>query len=144
MNNMSIWQTQQIILNRLLLWSRFSVIGGLGLLRGNAFWRGVGWQAIGWGLVDAAIAIWGGRAMRRRYAALPNPEVPAVQAQESRNLRHLLWLNAGLDVLYIVGGLILQRRRNWRGHGWGIIIQGSFLFLFDLYHAVILAEEREV
>lgn len=141
MNNLNIWRIQEIILNRLLLWSRLSIIAGLGLLQGSAFWRGVGWQAIGWGLVDAAIAIWGGRAMRRRYAALPNPEAPAVQAQESRNLCRLLWLNAGLDVLYILGGLILQRSRNWRGHGWGIIIQGGFLCLFDLYHALILTKE---
>lgn len=81
--------------------------------------------------------------MRHRYAALPDPQAPAVEAQERRNLRRLLWLNAGLDVLYVLGGLLLQRRQHWRGHGWGIIIQGSFLFLFDLYHALILAEERD-
>ncbi len=141
MNQKTTWQTQQTILNRLLFWSGFSIIAGLGLLSSNAFWRGVGWQAIGWGLVDAAIAIWGGRAMRRRYAALPNPETPDVQAQEARNLRHLLWLNAGLDVFYILGGMILQRSRRWRGHAWGIAIQGCFLFLFDLYHALHLTEK---
>jgi hypothetical protein len=56
-----------------LAWSRLSLVGGLSLLRADAFWRGIGLQAI----------------------------------------------------------------------GWGIIIQGGFLFLFDLYHALLLAEEQQ-
>ncbi|MCL4303476.1 MAG: hypothetical protein KJ077_47760 [Anaerolineae bacterium] len=144
----NIWQTQEILLSRLLAWSRLSLIAGLSLLRSNAFWRGVGLQAFGWGLIDAAIALLGRWSMYRRRAALPDPAAPAVLAQESRNLRRLLWFNAGLDVLYVLGGLMLVRTRGatdrgWRGHGWGIVIQGGFLFLFDLYHALLLAEEEQ-
>jgi hypothetical protein len=144
----NIWQTQEIILDRLWTWSRFSLIAGLGLLRGGVFWRGVGLQAIGWGLIDAAIVMFGRRSMRCRWAALPDPTAPSVLAQESRNLRRLLWFNAGLDVLYVLGGVALARtrgatNRGWHGHGWGIIIQGGFLFLFDLYHALPLAKERQ-
>ncbi len=144
----NIWQTQEILLSHLLAWSRLSLVGGLSLLRAEAFWRGIGLQAIGWGLIDEAIAMIGHWSVYRRRAALPDPAAPAVLAQESRKLRRLLWLNAGLDVLYMLGGLTLVRTRGatdrgWRGHGWGIIIQGGFLFLFDLYHALLLAEEEQ-
>jgi len=52
----------------------------------------------------------------------------------------LLWINTALDVLYVAGGLILalafgSRGMDWQGHGWGIVVQGAFLFLFDLIHA---------
>lgn len=145
----NIWHIQEILLNRLLTWSRISVIAGLGLLRGNSFWQGIGIQAIGWGLIDAVIALFGGWSMRRRRAALQDNAAPVILAQETRQLRRLLWLNAGLDVLYVLGGLVLIRTRGtkdrgWRGHGWGIVIQAGFLFLFDLYYALILwTQERQ-
>jgi carboxylesterase len=51
-----------------------------------------------------------------------------------------LWINTGLDVLYIAGGITLASilgpgNPGWLGHGWGIMVQGAFLFFFDLIHA---------
>ena len=58
---------------------------------------------------------------------------------EADFIRKILWINFGLDMLYILGGvwMILSWRRDfWQGTGWGIVFQGAFLFLFDLYHAL--------
>jgi carboxylesterase len=60
--------------------------------------------------------------------------------RESRKLKRTLWINTGLDLLYIAGGIILAATLGgsnpvWGGHGWGIIVQGAFLLFFDLIHA---------
>jgi hypothetical protein len=62
-------------------------------------------------------------------------------ARSARRLSRLLWLNTLLDVGYIAGGAWLVRTKGrtdpaWRGHGWGVIVQGAFLFVFDLTHAL--------
>lgn len=57
---------------------------------------------------------------------------------ELNRLRELLWINVGLDLLYAVVGLVLWRSRKpmLSGFGLAILIQGSFLFYFDLVHAL--------
>jgi hypothetical protein len=144
-NLTNIWSFQQTLTRRLLIWSGLSVGGGLGLLWLNPFWRGFGIQALAWGLIDAAIAFFGSLSARRRYAKLPDPLAPACVHNESQKLRRLLWVNAGLDVGYMAGGLALvltlgAANPAWQGHGWGIVMQGGFLFLFDSYHAWIIRE----
>ncbi len=135
----NIWQLQRTIAYRLLAWSGYSMGAGLALLAGGPFWRGFGLQAISWGAIDAVIAL-AGLGLAGRRASLPDPDGPETVARETRNLTRLLWINTGLDVFYVLGGLVLARTkgaadRGWRGHGWGIVVQGGFLFLFDLYHA---------
>ncbi len=61
--------------------------------------------------------------------------------REARNLRRLLWINTGLDVLYVAGGLVLvvtlgAQNPFMAGSGWGVIVQGGFLLIFDLLHAL--------
>jgi len=132
-----------VLTRRLGWWSGASILAGLGLLPLGSFWRGFGLQALSWGAADAAIAAIGRRSMANRQAELADPSDPASMRPETLKLRRLLWLNTLLDILYIAGGLGLNatRGRNepaWRGHGWGIILQGAFLFLFDLYHVLVL------
>ena len=72
-------------------------------------------------------------------AGLADPTKPAHLLREERNLRRLLLINTGLDVLYVAGGVALAltlgaSNPTWRGHGWGIVVQGAFLFAFDLIH----------
>jgi len=107
------------------------------LLIGDGFWCGFGLQAIVWGGIDAAIAIFGTRSARRRQAA--SQHTPAVFEREAHNLRKLLWINTGLDVFYMVGGFLVfwvfgSQDSFAAGNGIGIVTQGSFLFLFDLLH----------
>lgn len=118
---------------RLLVWSVLSMAGGALLWRrGGPFWRGFGIQAAGWGAIDALIA-----ASGLRPGQQPSPE----PVRAARKLRRLLWFNAALDVGYMAGGAWLAHSKGrgdaqWRGQGWGIVVQGAFLFVFDVAHAL--------
>lgn len=136
---MNIWQFQEHVSRRLLIWSGFSILGGLFLLQVNKFWRGFGTQAITWGAIDAGIAFTGRWMAQRRQTTLPDAIQPERLEKESSNLRRLLWINAGLDVFYVVGGLAWSRRAKddfQRGNGWGILVQGAFLLIFDVVHVL--------
>src|SRR5690606_4619379 len=143
---MNIWQYQLLLMRRLLQWSLLSTTLGAVLMLGHKFWQGVGAQFIGWALIDGLIAYFGGK--RARQAALADTASDSVRhASESRNLRALLWFNAALDLLYVRGGIWLALRRRssifTRGMGVGIIMQGGFLFLFDLIHGVTVPDVPE-
>jgi hypothetical protein len=138
---MNIWQYYRVITRRLLAWSLVSVVAGVTLLLFDPLWQGVGLEAIAWGVIDAGIALVGGWVTRRRLAGLDDPSAPRVLFREARNLRRILLINTGLDVLYVAGGVALALTLGvdslfWRGNGWGIVIQGGFLFFFDLLHAL--------
>lgn len=144
----NLWKFQQKISRRLLSWSGFSIAAGLALLAAGPFWRGVGIQAVGWGAIDAVIAL-AGRWLAGRQATAPQAGHRTSVIGETRQLGRLLVLNTVLDVLYVLVGLALVRRRGerslaWRGHGWGIIWQGAFLFVFDLYHVMRLPKTENV
>lgn len=135
-----IWDFQDTLSRRLLLWSAMSIAAGaLLLLAGGDFGRGFGVQALAWGAIDAAIAFFGQRTAARRRAT--GPHTAEALAGEAAKLRRLLWVNTGLDVLYVAGGLVLLYTMGAQslfaaGNGWGIIVQGGFLFVFDLLHAL--------
>ncbi len=138
----TIWSFQRRLTNRLLLWALLSVgLGALGIWRGRApLRRALAWQALGWGAINGAIALGGRRgAERKQMHALPADEIA-----QARSLRNLLWLNSGLDLLYIAGGVALARaampsqKEARRGHGLGIVLQATFLLLFDLAHALAI------
>jgi hypothetical protein len=144
---MNIWQFQTRLSRRLQNWAIFSVASGLLMRFGGRYWRGMGGQFIGWGLINAAIALFGRSAADNRAADYENPGAPQVLAKESRNLRRLLLINAGLDVLYILFGAGLAARDKGdgtrKGNGRGIIIQGAFLFVFDVLHAAMLPRHED-
>ena len=125
----------QTILRRLLLWGALSTLGGMILqFTRSAFWIGVGQQAIGWGLIDALIALIAGRPNSKPFS--------------EKILRRILLFNAALDMLYMLGGFIFARTKGptdekMRGQGWGIVLQGLFLFKFDLIHALLAPSHEE-
>ncbi len=127
-----IWKFETDLTNRLLTWSIFSLLVGFYFwLAANDFGRAFGIQAIAWGLVDAGIAIIGARtAIRRKSTADPKGEALFI--------RKVLWINFGLDVLYVIAGVYISTLGSafWQGTGWGIVVQGAFLFFFDLIHAI--------
>ncbi|WP_146088763.1 DUF6992 family protein [Neolewinella xylanilytica] len=65
--------------------------------------------------------------------------------QENQGFQKILLFNAGLDVGYVLGGLYLMERSRrpdadgdrLQGYGRSIILQGGFLFLFDLVNFAI-------
>ncbi len=113
------------------------MVGGIALLFAVPFWRGVGVQGLVWGIIDAAIAGFGLAQLRRKQGQ-PDANTPDACAREARSLRRTLLINAGLDVLYVIGGVIVLTNLATefaRGNGVGIIIQGGFLLLFDTFYA---------
>jgi hypothetical protein len=103
------------------------------------FWRGVGSQFLGWAAVNAAIAVGGEFVSEQRRVREADSSLPKGMMREANKLQRLLWINAALDVVYMLGGLWMlgrNREKSWlRGVGLGIILQGLFLFVFDLIHA---------
>jgi carboxylesterase len=136
-----IWDLQKAMSRRLLIWSGLSVLAGVALLlAGGPFLRGFGIQAAAWGAIDAAIAAVVQRTSRRSQPVPSDPSAAGLDEKRARRLRRLLWINTGLDVCYVTGGIVLANTLGrsevaWRGHGWGIVVQGGFLFFFDWIHA---------
>jgi len=142
MKKIDIWEFQSRLTSRLLWWGGLSAALGLFLLLFPGFLRGVGIQFVAWGLIDAAIAWFGRRASEKRLAGLPADDSARAQvaAQQAQSIWRILWLNTVLDVLYVAGGIGLWIAMGadpvWRGHAVGVIVQGGFLFFFDLLHAL--------
>lgn len=139
---MTLWRFQQRLTNMLLGWAAASVAAGLVLGRGDdALRRGAAEQFVGWGVVNAVLAVIGRRGARRQRSQ------PEALAARRRTLSWLLWVNTALDVVYVLGGRrVMNGRgvddRHWRGRGLGIVLQGGFLFFFDLLNALALRRVR--
>ncbi len=144
-----IWQFNTVISRRLLWWAGLNILGGAWLQqRANKFSRGVGMQALSWGFVNATIAVVGSIVTHIRKRRQDDPLANEIVEKETRTLLRVLVINAGLDVLYIAGGVALavtrgRQNRFVRGNGWGVAIQGAFLCLFDLFHAIILRDHDD-
>lgn len=141
MRAVSVWDRARTIALQLGTWASLSIVGG-GLLiaLGGPFGRAIGIQFVVWGAVDLAIAGAGDRDRRRKLTAGAGRD-PAASAAETRRLRRLLWINAGLDVLYATVGAGLVAFGTGPvvdGHGVGVLIQGGFLLVFDVAHAATL------
>jgi hypothetical protein len=147
---MNIWQFQSNLTRRLLIWSFLSMIGGALLqISRNGFLRGMGVQFTAWGLIDALIAVFGDQAAKKRATQLRDPMAPEVIRSEIQKLRKILWVNSGLDMGYVSGGaaMALIKGKNddsWRGHGIGVVLQGAFLLIFDLFHASKLSDALDM
>lgn len=91
----------------------------------------------GWGAINLAIAGFG------YYNAL-STDASSLSLLESINeqnsIQKILMLNIGLDAAYILGGMYLMERSKTNienplrlsGFGKSIIMQGTFLFVFDI------------
>ncbi|MBN1923080.1 MAG: hypothetical protein JW892_17675 [Anaerolineae bacterium] len=142
-----VYQFQAALSSRLMAWAAASVGGGLmGILLNSRSWRGFGIQSAVWGLIDGVIGYIGARGAVEK-ASHPENHTATQQGEESAKLRRVLWVNTGLDVVYVLGGLVLARTQGCkdafaRGTGWGIVVQGGFLLGFDLFHALHLSGKR--
>ena len=145
---MNIWDFQTRLTRRLLIWSLFSMaFAALTFFFAGALLRGLAIQFFVWGAIDAAIAVFGARLSARKQARIQAAERGEKEAQEAHWLERVLWINTGLDVLYVLGGVWLIQSWGadsllWRGHGLGIISQGGYLFVFDFFHAFTLRNLR--
>ena len=141
---MDIWRFQHKLITRLAMWALFSIGAGLFMSRARSLEvQGAGKQFVGWGMVNAVIAAAGRIFGRRQRQHTAGSDLEIVAQRETRSLSRLLWVNAGLDIFYVLGGALLmgtrgRRDKSWRGQGFGIILQGGFLFFFDVWHALQL------
>jgi hypothetical protein len=132
----------------LLGWSLASILAGMYWLHDeDSFLKGVGSQFVGWGLIDGIIALIGSRSATVDEESYKNGEISKITHQEkTRGFERLLWLNAILDIGYILGGGWLIRRfpeqAQRRGMGWGIIFQGAFLLVWDVILACLVRGRR--
>lgn len=96
-------------------------------------------MTVAWAVINALIAALALRGIRHK--ARQSADSETVRGWQ-RQLVRLLWINATLDVVYIlVGvGLILwdPANRMLNGFGWAVVVQGAFLLLFDGWHGLRL------
>ncbi len=134
-----IWDFENILSRRLLLWAGVCTLAGMILmLVGDPTRQAFGLQAAAWGAVDGVIGWFG---LKRTQKRLGKPSTDQDEDTEAQKIRRILWINNALDVLYVAGGTAIvyflgREVPFWRGTGWGIIVQGAFLFFFDLWHAL--------
>lgn len=146
---MNIWQYQDRVISRSLLkWAGFSIIAGVLMqFKNSKFWKNLGWQFTSWGLINAGIVVIGQVMAQERVASYENPGSPEILEKETDNLKRILLFNAVLDILYMLGGKSLADKDEGeggrKGTGWGIILQGGFLFLFDLINAFRLPDPKK-
>jgi hypothetical protein len=88
-----------------------------------------------WNVVNAGIAGFGLHSALNGPADLGFTE----SIREHESIRRILLFNAGLDVGYMATGLYLRERsfrsdnpERFRGFGNSLLLQGAFLFTFDL------------
>jgi hypothetical protein len=94
-----------------------------------------------WNLVNLGIAGFGLLGARKQ-----NPDTESLKdaVQRHNQMKKVLAINAGLDVVYMAGGAYLANRDNNpetadrnRGFGKAIIVQGGFLMAFDVVNYLI-------
>jgi len=110
----------------------------------RAFWQmNAGWNAVN--LALAGFGLWG--ALGSDPAAFSLAET----AREGRSVETLLWVNAGLDVGYMMTGVWLMERGRretlsggdpakadrFTGFGQSLLLQGGFLLVFDTVMALL-------
>ncbi len=106
----------------------------------NGYWNGVNLIIAGFGYYSATQGDFQGLSLAETFS-------------EQHSMEKILLFNAGLDIGYIATGLYLQeraktatkKRDQLKGFGRSVMLQGGFLFLFDVgfylvqhYHSSVL------
>lgn len=134
-----IWDYENLLARRLLLWAILCGTVGAGLLLfGAASWRGFGLSALSWGVLDILLA---STILEKVKPHLGHRSDFITESAEAERLHKIQWRSNALDVLYAAAGAVLLHFVGdgypfWKGFSWGVILQGAFLFAFDLYHAL--------
>lgn len=94
--------------------------------------QGFGLQTLAWGAVNDTIALVGLATEASVARSLRTSEDVLA---ERRSMRRFLWVNVGLDALYVTCGALISglgKERFLQGNGAAVLSQGAFLFVFDL------------
>jgi hypothetical protein len=113
----------------LILWGGLNtLVGALYFIVSSEIFKGIIIQAFFWGFIDLILGLF---------------VFFSKKARDRSKIRKILLVNIFLDIGYIVGGIILvvlSARQIYVGSGYGVIIQGTFLFCADLIHYMKLRE----
>lgn len=124
-------------MSTLLGWGLANTVGGaVGRFTTNdrrmqAFWE----MNLGWGLVNSGLAI---ASLLGDHADAETRASLGLSLESASDLSAIFWLNTGLDVAWMaIGGWLWDRGRlkddpRSVGFGQSMLIQGAFLFGFDL------------
>lgn len=109
-------QLLAVLLAWALVWLTAAVAGLYA--RPREAWRHFWFMSGLWAAVDGVIALYG--------VVAPPPS--------NDDLVAILQINSGLDVLYVLAGVVLLTRRTPRmtGFGWAVVVQGLFLLALDV------------
>jgi hypothetical protein len=138
----------------LTTWATANVaIGAIGMRRSNTpEQRAFQQMNLGWGLINLGLA---GSGLWNATHSDPSGLDWWSSQQELLKTQQIFLFNTGLDVGYVAAGFWMQERAKtatrhadrWRGFGRSIVLQGAFLFVFDLgaylYHRPLGQELRE-
>ncbi len=144
----SVYQYQAEAMPILSGWAIGSMVSGLLWLTSRSErLKGFGSQFLGWGAVNAAIAALGlSGAIRNEKRRQEGKISPAEHTRQAIQFERFVWFNALLDIGYMLGGGLLARRNpdepRKQGMGWGILLQGAFLFVWDILLASIAGRRR--
>jgi hypothetical protein len=131
-------------------WAGASILSGVGLSvqSENTTLRYLGFQNIGWGAVNAAIAVSALFGLSGQFAALDtlgtDGRALLDELSQEQTFAKILLVNTGLDVGYmLVGAALMWGARNGLarseevfGSGLGVVIQGAFLLVFDIWQVL--------
>ena len=132
----------------LFAWGAASIAAGTRLRRTHdERLRGTGDQFIAWGAVDGLIAVGGIAGAQKSARGIQDGAfAPQQQARQARRFEQIVWINAALDIGYMAGGSALIQRNLTnpyrQGTGWGILVQGAFLFTWDVFLALAIRKYR--
>lgn len=113
-----------------------AIIGGIGMSHTSGETKYFHQMNLGWGVINAGIAALGFFTTKDVNAYY---DVQTLLS-DHHSIKNVLLFNGGLDVGYMLGGLyLMEKSKNetknplrLKGFGKSILLQGAFLFAFDL------------
>lgn len=137
-NHFNLYLYQKRTFPILLGWATGSVVSGLLWWRSaSEFYQGLGSQFSLWGLIDGLIAVFGIQSAKRNHARYQSGEIDRNKHdQQAKLFETIVWVNVILDLGYIIAGILYKGRHRdnprRRGVGFGVLLQGSFLLIWDI------------
>ena len=114
-----------------------SIATGIGIVvNGNTLSRGIGYQNIIWGIVETGFSLY-----NKNWAEREVDEETAKKKLEKESQEHL-WID--LALVAIGSAFTIFGNEDIRGHGFGMMIQGTILALYDTVNLVIVRNPERV
>lgn len=100
---------------------------------------------VAWNIVNLGISL--PSLLRKHPKNLSNAEI----MRQQHTIEKVLLLNVGLDVAYVTSGFLLKEMsknnpdnyHRYRGFGNSLLLQGGFLFVFDIIQFVVHQQHRK-